>query len=367
MKKNVLFIYRGQVLLKEFLPEYKKYSEDNCLLLVEKGIPFNVVSMDIKKMGLNVNLMTHDDLLENKIKMKFNVIVMNPPYKGGLHIDFFNNAFELLEDEGMITSIQPATPFLNTNTPKPNKKDVLIRQIVQNHKSLIKMVDGNELFNEGFFVPLSIITLTKSIDNDQNVCIQYQHSIDSIQGVHKYKTFNDVFIHGNNLVLNIRDKIFNKKILSLNDKSSKKITTSPFWVSIAAVVGHPPKNNKVNPDFYCLVFKRNENDFNPLIIENYNDLPGRANGRDKRGIAVNSRDEAINLIKTMMTKTFRFALSLSKIGSNLWGGNMLDTVPYLDFSNEWTDEMLFDYFEFTEEEINFINNYVGNWYERDFI
>jgi hypothetical protein len=116
-----------------------------------------------------------------------------------------------------------------------------------------------------------------------------------------------------------------------------------------------------------LVFKRNENDFNPLIIENYNDLPGRSNGRDKRGIAVNTRDEAINLIKTMMTKTFRFALSLSKIGSNLWGGNMLDTVPYLDFSNEWTDEMLFDYFEFTEEEIEFINNYIGNWYERDFI
>ena len=68
----------------------------------------------------------------------------------------------------------------------------------------------------------------------------------------------------------------------------------------------------------------------------------------------------------MMTKTFRFALSLSKIGSNLWGGNMLDTVPYLDFSIEWTDDMLNEYFGFSNDEINFINNYIGNWYERDF-
>jgi hypothetical protein len=54
MKKNILFIYRGQVLLKEFLPEYEKYLGENCVLLVEKGIPFNIVFMDIKKIGLNV-------------------------------------------------------------------------------------------------------------------------------------------------------------------------------------------------------------------------------------------------------------------------------------------------------------------------
>jgi hypothetical protein len=37
MKKNILFIYRGQVLKSEFLPEYKKHSDSNCVLLVEKG------------------------------------------------------------------------------------------------------------------------------------------------------------------------------------------------------------------------------------------------------------------------------------------------------------------------------------------
>ena len=109
-----------------------------------------------------------------------------------------------------------------------------------------------------------------------------------------------------------------------------------------------------------------QSDFNSLIFENYYDLPGRSNGKDKRGISVNSREEAINLINTMMTKTYRFSLSLSKIGVNLWGGNMLDTVPYLDYSIQWTDEMLYDYFEFSDDEIDFIESYISNRYDRDF-
>ena len=94
MKKNILFIYRGQVLKSEFLPEYKNYSEENCILMVEKGPSFNTISLLINKLGLKVTLMTHDDLLEDKVYMKFDSIVMNPPYKGGLHIDIFNKAFE---------------------------------------------------------------------------------------------------------------------------------------------------------------------------------------------------------------------------------------------------------------------------------
>ena len=40
-------------------------------------------------------------------------------------------------------------------------------------------------------------------------------------------------------------------------------------------------------------------------------------------------------------------------------------IPYMDFSQEWTDEKLFDYFELNQEEIDFINTYIQNWYERD--
>ena len=32
----------------------------------------------------------------------------------------------------------------------------------------------------------------------------------------------------------------------------------------------------------------------------------------------------------------------------------------------WTDEMLFEYFELTQEEINFINSFISDYYEIDF-
>ena len=42
-------------------------------------------------------------------------------------------------------------------------------------------------------------------------------------------------------------------------------------------------------------------------------------------------------------------------------------LPFLDFNNQWTDEDLYRHFDLTEEEVDFINNYIGNWYERDFV
>ena len=35
----------------------------------------------------------------------------------------------------------------------------------------------------------------------------------------------------------------------------------------------------------------------------------------------------------------------------------------MDFSQKWTDEKLFDEFGLTQEERNFIKEYIPNWYE----
>ena len=41
------------------------------------------------------------------------------------------------------------------------------------------------------------------------------------------------------------------------------------------------------------------------------------------------------------------------------------SVPYMDFTQKWNDEKLFKYFEFNQDEINFINDYIEDWYEQD--
>jgi site-specific DNA-methyltransferase (adenine-specific) len=67
----------------------------------------------------------------------------------------------------------------------------------------------------------------------------------------------------------------------------------------------------------------------------------------------------------LLTKFARFCLSIYKNGANLNSGE-LKLVPFIDPTIQWTDEMLFQHFELTQEEINFINEFIGDWYQRDF-
>jgi hypothetical protein len=365
MKKNVLFIYRGQVLLEEFLPEYEKHIGNNCVLLVEKGIPFNLVDMTIKRLKLSVELKTIDDLLENNINMKFNSIVMNPPYKGGLHIDMFNKAFDLLIDGGIITCIHPSTPFINRKPTKTSGKTKKIKEIVSKYRTRLTLIDGNKIFDAGFFTPLSITQVKKVLDN--KIEIVYSHIDSTNKEVKVYNKLDDIFIHGNDLVIGIYNKILSRMNQSVESKLYRNGGRGNLYLDIIRTCGHPPKNGetRVNPDFYCLIYKKNENNFNDLIIQTPNEKSEQKGGTGFNQISINSIEEGEYLFKYLLTKFSRFCVSLYKMNIQLTSKE-LDILPYMNFSEEWTDEKLFEYFELTQEEINFIEEYIPNWYERDF-
>ena len=66
-----------------------------------------------------------------------------------------------------------------------------------------------------------------------------------------------------------------------------------------------------------------------------------------------SEKEARAIASYMRTKFFRFMVSLRKMTQN----NKADTfffVPELDLSKKWTDELLYEYFELSEDEIAYI-------------
>jgi hypothetical protein len=357
MKKNVLFIYRGQVMKTEFLPEYEKYSEDNCVLLVEKDKTYHLLKLMINRLGLSVILMTHDDLLEDKIKMEFDVIVMNPPYKGGLHIDMFNKSFDLLKDGGKMTCIHPSTPFITRKLTKKDSKTKQIQKIVSEYKTKFIFIDGNKLFNAGFFAPLSITTVEKTKSNEIEVL--YKHIEDDNNEIFTYESLNEIFIHGNSLVSNIHKKIIDKMESSLDSKLTRRGSRGNLYLKINSIVGNIPKNGKVNPDFYCLIYREKQNSFDELISDTFI-------GGDTMYVAIENEGQGINLFNYCLTKFARFCVSLYKINQHIDRGE-LTAVPFLDFNNEWTEETLYEYFGLTEEEINFINDYIGNWYERDFV
>ena len=288
--------------------------------------------------------------------MKFDVSTINPPYKNGLHIDIFNKAFDMLKDGGTIICIHPATPFINRKPTSENGKVIRIKEIVSDYRSELKLVDGNTIFdNAGFFTPLSITTVTKEKEAGVNVIYSHYSPSDEVK---KYESLDDVFIHGNDIVLSIRDKIFSKMDKSIEDFNIRCGKRGNFYLKTTSILGNIPKSGKVNPDFYCVIYRNDENDFDKLITEHIDD-------KNHNQIVFNDLDLAKNGFGYLKTKFVRFCVSLTKLNQNLHRGE-LAAVPYLDFTQKWDDEKLKAYFELTDEEWEFIDEYIGDWYEADF-
>ncbi len=69
---------------------------------------------------------------------------------------------------------------------------------------------------------------------------------------------------------------------------------------------------------------------------------------------VTCKIEAHNLVSYMKTKFFRFMVFLLRSNQNM-RIDMYQFAPWQDFSHAWTDEMLFEKYHLTEDEIEFIN------------
>lgn len=297
------------------------------------------------------------------IQINKDFIIINPPYKRGFHIGIFNKSFKELNEGGTLICLHPSTPFLN-NKPTDDKETIKIRNIVNEYYTELKFINGNDIFdNADLMVPLSITKVTKI--KDSRIFVTYSHFDSSIKNKNEYNSINSIFLHGNDLVLSIKNKIEKQGIKNISNFLFRNGHSDEFYIRINRISGHAPKrgNKRVNPDFYQLLYKKDENDFNRILTITPDGKKGNGGALNELGFS--NKEQVKNGFEFLKTKFTRFCLSLRKTGSDL--NNIdLELVPYMDFSQEWTDEKLFDYFELTQEERNFINEYIPNWYERDF-
>lgn len=69
----------------------------------------------------------------------------------------------------------------------------------------------------------------------------------------------------------------------------------------------------------------------------------------------NDEQTAKNVLSYMNTNFFRLLLGLNKISQHTTR-KVYSLIPMQDFSHSWTDQMLYEKYKFTKEEINYINN-----------
>jgi superfamily II DNA or RNA helicase len=85
-------------------------------------------------------------------------------------------------------------------------------------------------------------------------------------------------------------------------------------------------------------------------------LPNEVASNTYMTFLVNSENEGKSLISYMDTKFCNFFLSLRKKTQNM-KPDTCKWIPMVPFDREWTDELLFDYFNLSEEERNIVLNY----------
>lgn len=295
---------------------------------------------------------------------KFDLIIQNPPYKKGVHISFFNKSFDFLKSDKFLIFVHPSTPFINRKPSREDNKTKKIKDIVEKFQTELKLIDGNLYFDAGFFTPLSITTVKKTFSSKIDVI--YSHIDSNLATVNTYDNLSYINIHGNDIVNKIGDKIRTKMIFSIEDKLYRNNNLSSInkYFKICRISGHPPKKNEkmINPDFFQLIYKQNENDLNGLLTST---PVGKRNDNNQfNELVINDINEIENIHQYLMTKFARFCLSLYKNSANILSD--LKAVPYMDFSRNWKDQDLFEYFDLSEQESQFILEYIPNWYNLDY-
>lgn len=149
---------------------------------------------------------SHDKIMKwfNKREekgMKFDMIIQNPPYKGSLHLDFLEKGLNVLNKNGKMVIIEPATWLIdvrkNRNTSYYNE----IKKKIDGHVESVVIENLNAEFNISEYHPLSITT----IDFSKN----YNFIKFTCCGEEKYvKSLYDCNLIGNyNLIWDIFNKI----------------------------------------------------------------------------------------------------------------------------------------------------------------
>jgi hypothetical protein len=207
------------------------------------------------------------------------------------------------------------------------------------------------------FVPLSI---THIISNNQFTFADDRPNSKSEKI--SINSLDEIFTFGKGEVLT---SMFNKVLLKLDLGWSpyEKVEIGNHYIGLSNLLGdgytdhqYLDRVNRKIRNMYSLV---NSSD---LVITNYprksSPRGGKEVGNDKSWFSFETLGEAQSALDFLSkTKFVRAWLSIIKINQHA-ADSLLPMVPWLDWTQEWTDEKINEYFGFTQDEVAEINRIV---------
>ena len=326
---------------------------ETCFVGKAYGLPMNIGSNNFENDGRVCYNNTGEPGFLERIVKKFDCVIMNPPFKGQLHLEFFEKALDLAKDDGIVISVHPSTwLFAGSKGQKTQNIYASLKKKISEYQKEFTLFNANKLFGIGMFMPCSITMVEKGkksetakvIDKLQDKVFEYKN----IWDVNKFGDYPEYY----SLLEKIskiakEDNLENHKHSTEHDKN---IVQYNFYINLAAIRGNvSTKNDEVmtTNDFYTFVPK---------------DLKAENQNTKTLYFGFSSYNQADNFLNYIKSNFARFCLSLVKTNGNIHRGEMV-LVPYLDFSQEWTDEILKKKFFITEKEWDFIQGIIPNYYE----
>ena len=334
-------------LVNEYKDKYYPY--DNILVMFNPEIIRSII-----KNFNNVNLNKIYFISDNEEKTKwvnaelfnikrFDCVFSNPPYNKNTDLKILKEIKDLYN---YAVIVHPAGYLFD----KKFKSNIYNEIRSTNHLEKVILFSGNKIFNIALFVPCCI-SVWNNLDEFNEVTV-----VDTAITKSTYTcNINNISVHGSNykLVNLIKEKyknIINKYgVLSDNIIDIKNQTN--YSVKFSLIRGHFHESGTVEQDFFTLVMKnKNEHKCDHTF------------NKHKLCWSFNSEKERENFLNYCKTKFVRFCLSLRKNNQHLDTGE-LDLIPWMDFGQEWNDKKLVEYFGITEEEWEYINKFIPDYYD----
>ena len=274
------------------------------------------------------------DNIKNK---KYDLIVGNPPYDRSLHLKIIEAAMQHLTDDGKACYIHPARwlqdPLWEMKRNRDHKKyNNSILSYLQSFE-ILKAKDVSELFSIFITTDVMISYINKNLKSPIDI-------MSKIYSNDKINIINKIIRYGKEN--NINSHIEKDKIDGIRIK--------------CPLVGTPCSANR--KDKASMTAKTDEPLINGYCISNnkfFSENTSQMKGKKilAKSIKFDTVIEAENYLKCIRTNFFRHILILFMTDINIpW-----IILPWMkDYTNEWTDKRLCEFFELTKEQSNYMSS-----------
>lgn len=309
------------------------------------------------------HFMDHDFYLHTYKGMnkKFDVIVGNPPFQRNnskahkLWIRFIKESFQtLLKKEGCLAFVNPSSLWTSSINNIKNLRTSLIKNV--NYISF----DADNFFSVGEKICWNLL-LKK---NGENIHVKNNDKIEIVDNNKDFIDFDETRV----IVRSVLRKVdsFKEKIQFVSDYSVSDGHATPKYLIKKGVI------KKEKDDIYQFEFihsgrnrfyTNSPHSFGNKLKVFINFSSSFKNmfygfgvaGKQVECILVDDIKEAKNIISTLTKKLFIFYIMNEKSGGFNTG---IYKLPKIDFTRSWTDQELYEHFNLTQEEIDYIEENV---------